>query len=62
MITGVFRLQGKNYLRKEIFLGYKVKQNHSLALKGIFCCKNIICKRMRWIVGDGRDTLFWIHQ
>ena len=37
------------------------KQHHSLAWKGILGASDIILKGMRWVVGDGKDILFWTH-
>lgn len=49
-------------LRTDSFMETKAKQNHSTSWKGILGVKDIISKGMRWVVGDGKDILFWTQK
>lgn len=37
----------------------KVKQNQSVAWKGILNVRSVMKKEVRWIVGNSRDIMFW---
>ena len=49
----------RKYLRKNSFFQVKKKQNNSTAWNGILDARDLITKGMRWILGNGKNIMFW---
>ncbi|CAL9009540.1 unnamed protein product [Prunus brigantina] len=49
----------QKYLIHEIFFNLKKKSNHSVAWKSILDARQVLCKGLRWVVGNGGSIPFW---
>ena len=53
------QIMRRKYLRKDSFFQARKKQNNSTAWNGILDARELVIKGMRWILGNGKNILFW---
>ncbi|KAI5312444.1 hypothetical protein L3X38_041617 [Prunus dulcis] len=53
------KVVSQKYLRYEMFFSIQKESNHSVAWKSILDARQVLCKGLRWVVGNGGSIPFW---